>query len=72
MFYHFPHAKNSGFFTKALTQTITAIELMASPNGTTIADVTKSLSLTHRSVFRLIKAIEQDLNFPVIVNRLAF
>jgi hypothetical protein len=64
--------KYKGFFTKALAQTITAIELMASTEGTTIAELSKSLSLTRRSVFRLIRIIEHDLNIPVIVSRKAF
>jgi hypothetical protein len=72
MFYHYSMPRHSGFFTKALTQTITAIELMASPNGTTIAELTKRLSLTRRSVFRLIKTIEQDINIPIIINRNVF
>jgi hypothetical protein len=65
-------AEHTGFFTKALTQTITAIELMSSPEGTTITELIKNLSLTRRSVFRLIKTIEQDLNIPVTVSRDTF
>jgi hypothetical protein len=59
----------TGLFTKSLVQIITVIELMASPEGTTIKELAKFLSLTHRSVFRLIRAIEHDLNIPVIVDR---
>jgi len=38
--------KHTGFFTKSLAQIITAIELMASPEGTTIVELAKSLSIT--------------------------
>ena len=63
---------NSGFFTKGLVQTLTAIECMASPEGTTINDLSKRLSLTRRSVFRLIRSVEHDLNIPVVADRKAF
>jgi hypothetical protein len=56
-------------FTKSLVQITAVIELMASPEGTTIKELAKSLSLTRRSVFRLIRAIEHDLNIPVIAGR---
>jgi len=61
-----------GFFTKALSQILDTLELMASPEGTTIAELSKSLSLTRRSVFRIIKAIEQDLHIPIIIDRKEF
>jgi len=60
------------FFTKTLTQIIAAIELMASPKGTTIIELVKSLSITRRSVFRLTRTIEHDLNIPIIVDRKVF
>jgi len=63
---------NSGFFTKGLIQTLTAIECMASPKGTTIKELSEHLSLTRRSVFRLIRTIEHDLNIPVIADRKTF
>ena len=63
---------NSGFFTKGLIQTLTAIEHMASPEGTTINDLSKRLSITRRPVFRLIRTVEHDLNIPVIVDRKTF
>ena len=64
--------KHTGFFTKALANIITAIELLASPDGTTIMELAKSLSLTRRSVFRLLRTIEHDLNIPIITDRKAF
>jgi hypothetical protein len=71
---HYPNAMptNSGFFTKGLVQTLTAIECMAYPEGTTINDLSKRLSLTRRPVFRLIRTIEHDLKIPVIVDRKTF
>jgi hypothetical protein len=64
--------KHTGFFTKALAQTLAVIERMAAPEGTTIEDLTRRLSLTRRSVFRLIRTIEHDFNVPVIVERKVF
>jgi hypothetical protein len=64
--------KHTGFFTKSLANIINAIELMASPEGTTVAELAKLLSLTRRSVFRLLSTIEHDLNIPIIVDRKAF
>jgi hypothetical protein len=64
--------KHTGFFTKTLVKIITAIELMASPEGTTIMELAKSLSLTRRSVFRLLRTIEHDLDIPIITDRKAF
>jgi transcriptional antiterminator len=63
---------NTGFFTKTLAQTLIAIECMASPKGTTIKELSKCLSLTRRSVFRLIRTIEDDLHIPVIAERKSF
>jgi predicted DNA-binding transcriptional regulator YafY len=60
---------HAGLFTKSLVEIISVIELMASPEGTTINELASSLSLTRRSVFRLIRTIEHDLNIPVIVDR---
>ena len=58
----------TGFFAKSFSQTIVAIEHMASPRGTTIGELTKILSLTRRSVFRLLRTIER-FNIPVTVKR---
>jgi hypothetical protein len=62
----------TGFFTRGLDQTITAIRLMASPEGTTIEQLTRQLSLTRRSVFRVIRNIEHGLHIPVVVKRDVF
>jgi hypothetical protein len=72
MLYSGTMAKHTGFFTKVLNNIITAFELMASPEGTTIVELAKSLSMTRRSVFRLLRTIERDLNIPIISDRKAF
>jgi DNA-binding IclR family transcriptional regulator len=64
--------RHTRFFTKALTNIISAIELIASPEGSTIMELAKSLSLTRRSVFRLLRSIEHDLNIPILTDRKAF
>jgi len=64
--------RHTGFFTKALANIISAIELIASPEGTTIMELVKSLSLKRRSVFRLLRSIEHDLNIPILTDRKAF
>jgi hypothetical protein len=71
-FYTYAMPIHTGFFTKRLGHIISAIEQMASPEGATIAGLVKSLSLNRRSVFRLIKSIEHDLNIPVISDRKLF
>lgn len=63
---------HTGFFTRGLGQAIDAIRLMASPEGTTIEQLTRRLSLTRRSVFRLIRNIERGLHIPIVVKRDAF
>ena len=45
---------------------------MASLEGTTINDLSKRLSITRRSVFRLLRTIEHDLNIPILVDRKTF
>ena len=60
------------FIAKSLIHIGNTIEYMASPDGTTVQALSKRLSITRRSVFRLIRAIEHDLNIPVIINRKTF
>lgn len=45
---------------------------MASPRGTTIEELISHLSLTRRSIFRLLRTIEHELHIPVIVKRKVF
>ena len=60
------------FIAKSLIHIVNAIEYIASPDGTTVQELSKRLSITRRSVFRLIRAIEHDLNIPVIIDRKTF
>jgi hypothetical protein len=45
---------------------------MASPEGTTVSELMQRLSLTRRSVSRLLRRIETDLHIPVTMKREAF
>jgi hypothetical protein len=65
-------SEHTGFFTKNFSHTITAVKYMVSAKGTTIKELSDSLSLNRRSVFRLLRNIEADLHMPVIVKREAF
>lgn len=65
-------ADDTRFFTNSLIHAIEAIDLMASPQGTTIEELSRRLQVNRRSVFRLIKTMEQDLSIPIIVNRDVF
>jgi hypothetical protein len=60
------------FFTKSFSQTLSVIRCMASPEGTTVNELARSLSLTRRSVFRLIRTIEHEYHIPVTVKREKF
>ena len=60
---------HTGFFTKNFSQTVFVVKRMASPEGTTVKELTERLSLTRRSVFRLLKSIEADLHISVMVKR---
>ena len=44
---------------------LTAINLLAAPQGATIKSLMENLNISRRSVFRLIQAL-QELNFPII------
>jgi hypothetical protein len=63
---------NSTFFTKSFSQTLAVIRLMASSEGPSVNELTQRLSVTRRSVFRLLRGIETDLHIPVIVKRKSF
>jgi hypothetical protein len=63
---------HSGFITKGITHAITAIKCMASPKGTSIEELSGRLSLTRRSVFRLLRTIEHDFHIPVVMSRETF
>jgi hypothetical protein len=63
---------SGGFFNKKLAQSLAAITLMASPEGTTLEELSRRLSLTRRSVFRLLRTIARDFHIPILVNRKEF
>jgi hypothetical protein len=60
------------FFTKTFSLTVNAVKLLSSPKGTSIKELMKGLSLNRRSVFRLLRSIQADLQIPVIVKRKKF
>ena len=62
----------NSFFTKRFSQTLAAVRLMASSEGTSVNELTQRLSVTRRSVSRLIRSIKTDLHIPVIVKRKGF
>jgi hypothetical protein len=62
----------SGFITKGITHAITAITCLASLGGTSITELSGRLSLTRRSVFRLLRALEHDFHIPIVVSRDTF
>jgi hypothetical protein len=71
-FYHCIMSLRSGFITKGITHAITAIKCLASPGGTSIEELSGRLSLTRRSVFRLLRVLEHDFHIPVVVSREIF
>jgi hypothetical protein len=60
------------YFSRNLFQTITVLLDMARPKGTSIQELCRELRLNRRSIFRILKTIEQDLKIPVIVRRETF
>jgi predicted DNA-binding transcriptional regulator YafY len=59
-------------FNKTFSQIIKTVELMASEKGTSIEELEKALNLKRRSIFRVINTIEDELKFPVSINREGF
>ena len=47
---------------------LTAINLLASPQGTTVKGLMESLNISRRSVFRMLQVIE-ELGFPLVDNK---
>jgi predicted DNA-binding transcriptional regulator YafY len=64
--------EDTRFFSNSLIHAVEAINLMASPQGTTIEELSRRLQVNRRSIFRLIRMMEQDLGIPIIVNRDVF
>jgi len=60
------------FFTKKLSQTLAAIQRMASPKGVTVNELAKCLSLKRLAVFRLIRTMEHEFHIPVTRKRETF
>jgi predicted DNA-binding transcriptional regulator YafY len=51
-----------------LVKLVSAVSLLAAPGGTTIKTLMAKLSLSKRSVFRLLEALG-DLGFPIVDER---
>jgi predicted DNA-binding transcriptional regulator YafY len=64
--------EGSRFFTNSLIHAVEAVSLMASPQGTTVEELSRRLQINRRSVFRLIKTMEHDLSIPVVISRNVF
>ena len=47
---------------------LTAINLLAAPQGTTINGLMENLSISRRSAFRIVQALER-LGFPLVEDR---
>jgi len=57
---------------KNLPKLIKIVELMTGEHGVSIEELEHSLGVKRRSVFRLIKTLEEDFDFPVKVKRKDF
>jgi len=57
---------------KNLPKLIKIVELMTGEHGVSIEELEHSLGVKRRSVFRLLKTLEEDFNFPVNVKRKGF
>jgi hypothetical protein len=59
-------------FTRNFFQIIKVLNYMSKPTGTGIEELCRQLHLNRRSIFRLLKTIECNLQIPVTVNREVF
>jgi len=59
-------------FNKNLIKLIRAIDLLAASGGTTVEELCDELELSRRSVFRMIKTMREELNFPIEDDRSEF
>jgi predicted DNA-binding transcriptional regulator YafY len=57
---------------KNIFKLIKAAELMTNDNGATINELELALNMKRRSVYRLIKILEDELHFPVAAKRESF
>jgi hypothetical protein len=53
-------------FNKNLIKIIKAIDLLATPGGTTVEALQNKLELSRRSVFRLIETMTSELGLPML------
>ena len=59
-------------FSRNLIKLIKAIDLLAGSGGTTVEALCSELELSRRSVFRMIKTMREELNFPIEDDRSEF
>ena len=65
-------AETAKFITNNVFYIMKILELMKQPKGTTIEEIRRELYINRRSVFRLLKVIEQKLCKPFTVHRSSF
>jgi len=65
-------SRNIKFITNNVLKINKVLELMKQPMGTNIREISAELSITRRSVFRLLNTIEKKLNIPYVINRNTF
>ena len=65
-------AETTVFISNSLFHIAKIFELMKQPNGTTVKELCKELNINKRSIFRLLKIIEQKLCIPFTMNRSTF
>jgi hypothetical protein len=65
-------AEKTKFISGNLFHIIKILELMKQPDGTSIEELRKELRINRRSVFRLLKIIEQKLSIPFTTHRASF
>jgi hypothetical protein len=65
-------SKITKFISNNVFHILKIFELMKQPNGTSTEELSKELQINRRSVFRLLKIIEQKFSMPFIVSRASF
>ena len=64
--------ESTKFITNSVYHILKVFELMKQPNGTSIEELCKELNINRRSVFRLLKDIEQKFHEPYTMHRSSF
>jgi predicted DNA-binding transcriptional regulator YafY len=59
-------------YNKNIAKIVKAVEMMADDKGTSIEELEEALAIKRRSIFRLIKTIKEEFNFPVAEKRVGF